>query len=256
MSTNSQFKHQKSLGQNFLRHPEIAEKIAAAGNITKNDTVVEIGPGLGILTEYLAKSAGNVIAIELDKRLQEPLEKKIQFSPNVTLIFENALTWDPPKTPYKIIANIPYSITSPLLNHFIKDQFMKKNGNTPTHLILMVQQEVAKKICATPPDMNVLALNVQTFGKAKYRFAVSKNAFIPQPKVESGVIEIEIYDKPLVPREHLEKYFSLISIAFSQKRKMLGTSLKKYLNEKSGIDPKRRPETLTAEDWKKIIYHI
>lgn len=238
------FRAKKHLGQNFLKFPEIAEKIAAAGHITKDDIVVEVGPGFGLLTDQLVKYAKKVIAIELDHRLKPILEEKYRKVNKIKFIFGDALQYKPPKGSYKIIANIPYSITSPLINHFLKEQFFRK-GNPPALIILMVQKEVAKKICASQPDMNVLALNIQMFAKPRYLFTVSRNAFQPQPKVDSAIIEIKPFDKPLIAQpEKLKKCFALISKAFSQKRKKLRSTV--------GIDDDRRPEALTLEDWTKI----
>ncbi len=249
----------KSLGQNFLKFPEIAQKIVRAGDIKENDTVVEIGPGFGILTELLAEKAKKVIAVELDVRLEPELKKKLAAFlglKKIELVFQDALKFSPPKTPYKLIANIPYSITSPLINHFLKEQFLG-DGNPPALCVLMVQKEVAKKICAKPPDMNMLALNCQMFAKPKYLFTVGKGVFKPQPKVDSAVIALETLKQPLITDpEKLKAFFEIISSAFSQKRKTLGRSLKEIYGprtpailQNAGIDSKRRPETLIIEEW-------
>lgn len=236
------FRAKKTLGQNFLKFPEIAEKIVKAGNVTKDDIVLEIGPGFGILTKILAQKAKKVIAIELDPRLELVLKKTFEKTKNVELVFGDALKFEPPKNPYKIIANIPYSITSPLINHFLKEQCMKRDGKPPQVAVLMIQKEVAKKICASPPDMNVLALNIQLFAKPRYLFTIGKGAFQPQPKVDSAVIEIIPFQKPLVPdTEKLKQCFALISKAFSQKRKKLRNTL--------GISDNRRPEELSILEW-------
>lgn len=251
------FHPKKSLGQNFLRHPEIAEKIARAGNVTLQDTIIEVGPGFGILTKTLAKKAKKVIAIELDQSLKPALQNAIKGLPRhdrekIELHFTDALKYQPPNLPYKLIANIPYSITSPLLRHFLKEVRRK-----PKLCVLMVQKEVAQKICAKPPDMNILALNVQMFAKPRYLFTVGKGAFQPRPKVDSAVIEITPFQKPLIhDPEKLKQCFALVSAAFFQKRKALCNSLKKIYGKKTeeilrkaGIDPLRRPETLMIHEW-------
>lgn len=249
-------KPRKALGQNFLKNKGVVEKIIKAGNIKKTDIIVEVGPGFGILTKELAKHAEKIIAIEIDKGIFERLKGQAALGglPRTELIFGDALKFTPPKTKYKLIANIPYSITSPLINHFLKNQFMNR-GNPPTECVLMVQHEVAKKICASPPDMNVLALNIQTFSRPVYLFKVSRNSFYPKPNVDSAVIKIEIHKK-LIVKCDLNLYFKLISAAFSQKRKILKNSLQKILGEnteeilkKAGINPQRRPETLTIAEW-------
>ena len=161
------------------------------------------------------------------------------------------LDYSPPKKPYKLVANIPYYITSPILSHFLKD-----TENRPTRCVLLVQKEVALKICSAPPDMNVLALHVQTFGKPRVKGFVSKRAFHPSPKVDSAILQVDVYEKPVAECD-LEKYFELIHAGFSQKRKTLGNSLKKLggaeLLNKAGIDPKRRAETLTIKEWGKLV---
>lgn len=252
-----EFRPKKSLGQNFLTNPRVVQRIIGAAELNNSGLIVEVGPGLGILTEELVKYSTKVIAIEKDRRLCEFLKKKFQAqiaANRLELINADALEIKPPAKPYYLIANIPYSITSPLLNHFIRDQFMAR-GNPPKLAVLMVQKEVAQKICSAPPRMNVLALHVQTFGKPRILFYVSKNNFYPAPKVDSTVIKIEF---PKTAQEknpksaQLKKYFGLIHRAFSQKRKMLRKTLPAQLLEKAGIDPKRRPETLSVEEWHRI----
>jgi len=256
------------LGQNFLTNPHIVDKIIDAADLLGDELVVEVGPGFGILTEALIKKAGRVIAIEKDTRLIMQLKLRFLDKKNFELINADALKVPPPKEPFLFIANIPYSITSPLLDHFIRDN----TQNLPRRAVLLVQKEVALKICAAPPDMNVLALHVQTFGKPSIVCHVSRNNFKPKPKVDSAIIKID-FDlslrasakqsgpvssqpdcfAPTVARNDksfdLTEYFKLIHQAFAHKRKMLRGTLPVELLNKAKIDPTRRPETLTIEEW-------
>lgn len=255
-----EFYPKKSLGQNFLTNPRVVQRIIDAAGLNNSGLIVEVGPGLGILTEELVKYSTKVIAIEKDRKLCEFLKKKFQAqiaAGCLKLINADALKIKPPTEPYYLIANIPYSITSPLLDHFIRDQFIARapHGNPPQLTVLMVQKEVAQKICSAPPRMNVLALHVQTFGKPQILFYVSRNNFYPAPKVDSAVIKIEFSKTPRLKNlntAQLKKYFEFIHRAFSQKRKMLRKTLPVQLLEKAKVDPKRRPETLSVEEWWKI----
>lgn len=239
-----EFLPKKSLGQNFLINPHIVQKIIATAGLQGNELVVEIGPGFGILTEALLKTANQVIAIEKDSKLFEYLKNKFGRARNLKLIHGDALEIPPPAKPFSLIANIPYSITSPLLDHFIRNN----HKNLPRFAVLLVQKEVAEKICETPPRMNVLALHVQTFGNPKIIVGVSKNNFNPRPKVDSAIIKIEFPLKPKINVDY-DKYFSLIHRAFGHKRKMLRSSLPEELLNRAKINPMRRPETLNVEDW-------
>lgn len=249
------FHPQKSLGQNFLTNPRIVEKIIATADLNEEETVVEVGPGFGILTEELLKHAKKVIAIEKDTRLFEFLRKKFAeqiASGKLELIHADALKIPPPKAAYLWISNIPYSITSPLLDHFIREN----PENLPQRTVLLVQKEVAQKLVATPPRMNVLALHIQTFGNPEIVADVSRMNFRPAPKVDSAIIKIEfpaISKSPELKNPAArEKYFNLIHRAFSQKRKMLRSTLPKELLQKAEITDSRRPETLSLTEWTKL----
>lgn len=251
MSANY-FKPKKSLGQNFLINPRIVEKIIETADLTGNETVIEVGPGFGILTEELLKRAKKVIAIEKDTRLFEFLREKFRYqidSGKLELIHADALKIPPPKEPYVWIANIPYSITSPLLDHFIREN----PENLPQRAILLVQKEVAQKLCAKPPRMNVLALHIQTFGNPEIIADISHANFKPAPKVDSAIIKIEFPKTPKIPelktKSDYAEYFALIHKAFSYKRKMLRRTLPPELLKKAGITETRRPETLSIQEW-------
>lgn len=244
------FRPKKSFGQNFLRNPRIIEKIISTANLTGNETILEVGPGFGVLTKELLKNAGKVIAIEKDDHLFDVLLRDFSHeieSGKLDLIHADALKIKPPKDNYIWVANIPYSITSPLLDHFIRDN----PGNLPARAVLLVQKEVAEKICATPPRMNVLALHVQTFGTPKMIMKVSAANFDPRPKVDSAVIEITFHNEWRRIAD-LKKYFDLIHSAFSHKRKMLRATLPAQTLLSAGIEPTRRPETLSLSEWAKL----
>lgn len=238
------FRPKKSFGQNFLTNPHIVEKIVTATDLKGDETVVEVGPGFGVLTEVLLQKVQKVIAIERDVQLYEFLLKRFAGNPKLKLIHADALEVAPPSGPFHLVANIPYSITSPLLDHFIRDN----PQNLPVGAVLLIQKEVAEKVCAKPPRMNVLALHVQTFGMPKLLFKVSRNNFKPAPKVDSAVIKIDFTKTP--PSTKIPpKYFELIHQAFLGKRKMLRNTVPVELLNKAKIDPTRRPETLSCQEW-------
>ena len=236
-------KAKKHLGQNFLHSTGTLHKIIQAAELTDSDHVVEVGPGKGFLTEKLLEKAGSVTAIEKDSDLIPLLQNKF---PNLDLIEGDALKFSPPKK-YKLVANIPYYITSPLINHFLKDQ-----ESRPELIVLMTQKEVAEKATAKPGKLSVLALNIQTFGEIKHVCKVPAGNFSPAPKVDSAVIKITPFASPLVPAELLPIYFKLIETAFTQKRKMIRNTVPKEALEKAGIDPTLRPQMLTIENWTKL----
>lgn len=241
------FRPHKALGQNFLINPRIVQKIIETSGLSEEDFVVEVGPGFGVLTEALLNIGARVIAVEKDERLFAFLKNKFKNVENLELIHADALAFNPPEEPFFLVANIPYSITSPLIDHFIRDNYKF----LPKRAVLLVQKEVAQKICALPPDMNVLALHVQTFGDTKMEGIVSKNNFQPRPKVDSAIIKIDFPKKPKMNVDY-EKYFGAIHRAFSKKRKMLRAVFGSDILEKAGIDPKRRPQTLSLSEWSKI----
>lgn len=243
------FRPKKSLGQNFLKNPHVLDKIIEAAALKGDETVLEIGPGFGILTERLLLTAKKVIAIEKDNRLYEWLNdpRSTIRVPRLKLLHADALKVPPPTSPYVLIANIPYYITSPLLDHYIRDN----PQNLPQRAVLLVQKEVAEKICSQPPHMNVLALHVQTFGTPKIISVVSKNNFEPRPKVDSAIIKIEFYDEWRTISD-LKKYFDVIHRGFSHKRKMMRSMFNENTLQRAKIDPMRRAETLLISEWESL----
>lgn len=247
----------KGLGQNFLQDPIALEKIAAAAEIGPADTVLEIGPGLGSLTRYLAAAAKSVVAVELDQHLLPPLKAVLSPYDNVQLIHGNILELHPSdlisEPGYVVAANVPYYITSAIIRHLLE------SPSKPRRIVLTVQKEVAQRICERPGDMSLLALSVQVYGKPRVVAHVPAGAFFPAPNVDSSVLTIEIYPAPLVPTELLDAFFQLTKAGFSQKRKTLRNSLSSGLSisptqaadllSQAGIDPQRRAETLNIDEW-------
>lgn len=250
----------KGLGQNFLQDPTALEKIVAAAEIQPTDTVLEIGPGLGSLTRYLAASAKEVIAVELDQHLLPPLKAVLAPYSNVRIIQGDILELDASTfmeaKEYIVAANIPYYITSAVIRHLLE------SASKPKRIVLTIQKEVARRICEGPGDMSLLALSVQVYGKPRIAAHIPAGAFHPSPNVDSAVLVIEIYPSPRIPQEVLDCFFRLIKAGFGQKRKTLRNSLSAGLSistansaellSRAGIDPMRRAETLSIEEWQRL----
>ncbi len=250
----------KGLGQNFLQDPLALEAIVSTAEIQPTDMVLEIGPGLGSLTRYLAVSAREVVAVELDEKLIPPLKAVLAPYQNVRLIHGDILKLSPGDLiagrDYIVVANIPYYITSAVIRHLLE------NEPKPRRIVLTVQKEVAQRICAKPGDMSLLALSVQVYGKPRSAAHIPAEAFFPAPKVDSAVLCVDIYPSPLIKEELLDTFFKLIKAGFSQKRKTLRNSLSAGLHispseaaellERANIDPQRRAETLSIEEWERL----
>jgi 16S rRNA (adenine1518-N6/adenine1519-N6)-dimethyltransferase len=250
----------KGLGQNFLQDPLALEKIVSAAEIQKTDTVLEIGPGLGSLTRYLAVSAKEVLAVELDANLLPPLKAVLSPYQNVRLVHGDILKLSPAELTteknYIVVANIPYYITSAVIRHLLESE------TKPRRIVLTIQKEVAQRICAKPGDLSLLALSVQVYGKPRVVAHIPADAFFPAPKVDSAVLVIDIYPVPLIIEELLEPFFKLVKAGFSQKRKTLRNSLSSGLHispsnaaeflSSADIDPQRRAETLSIEEWERL----
>jgi 16S rRNA (adenine1518-N6/adenine1519-N6)-dimethyltransferase len=248
----------KGLGQNFLVDDSVPLKILAAAALTPADNVVEIGPGAGVLTLRLAPLVRQFTAVELDKRLYPHLRQSLAPYSGARLVEGDVLNFSPSEltpAPYKLIANIPYYITSAILRHFLE------SDHRPSRVVLMVQKEVAQRIVARPPDMSLLAISVQFYGKPKLWAQVPAGAFFPPPKVDSAILLIEVYpleERPIPPVDQA-KFFDIVRAGFGQKRKQLINSLSHGLNlekpkiteimQKAQIAPERRAETLTLQDW-------
>ncbi len=233
------------MGQRFLVSRAVLEKIIAAADLSRTDTVLEIGPGLGTLTRALAERAGRVIAVEKDGQLVEILREKLAAEGfrNVELIHGDILKLFPahlplPSGPYKVVANIPYYLTGRLLRLLLSGAY------PPKEMLLMVQKEVAERIVAKPPKTNLLTLAVQAYGEPEALFRVPASAFHPRPRVDSALIRIKSIGKHFFIRHRLreEIFFKVLGAAFRGKRKTLENVLSKNLN----VPKVRLRETLTA----------
>lgn len=243
-------KPSKKLGQNFLIDKSVLKQIINVADLSLKDTVLEIGPGLGILTIELAKRARKVIAIEKDKKMCEILKEILGDYRNVEIINQDALKYELRITNYKLIANLPYYITSPVIRKFLEVR------HKPKSIIIMVQKEVAQRICAKQPKMNLLAVSVQFYANPKIISYVSKKSFWPQPKVDSAIIKIEALKSPT--SIDTKKFFQLVKTGFSSKRKMLKNNLKldESILKKIDINPKTRAENLSVNNWLKLYEQI
>ncbi|MFZ5912516.1 MAG: 16S rRNA (adenine(1518)-N(6)/adenine(1519)-N(6))-dimethyltransferase RsmA [Chloroflexota bacterium] len=250
----------KRLGQNFLQDPYALEKIVQAAEIRPTDHVLEIGPGLGSLTRYLAAAAQHVVAVELDEQLFPPLEAVLSPYRNVQLVHGDILDLEPGELirqpGYLVVANIPYYITSAVIRRLLESALK------PRRIALTIQKEVAGRICSAPGDMSLLALSVQVYGQPSIAAHIPAGAFFPAPQVDSAVVRIDIYDTPLIHPSLLSVFFQLIKAGFSQKRKTLRNALSAGLRRPpaevesllraAGIDPQRRAETLNLDEWGRL----
>jgi 16S rRNA (adenine1518-N6/adenine1519-N6)-dimethyltransferase len=256
----------KSLGQNFLADEHALNNIVQAAEITSDDVILEIGPGLGSLTCHLADVARHVIAVEIDRTLIPPLRSVLSTRANVSIVEGDILQLDPAEllshyltdklSHYKVVANIPYYITSAIIRHLLEADIK------PRSIVLTIQQEVAQRIIAQPDDMNLLAVSVQFYGVPRLVLRIPAGAFYPVPDVDSAVVRIDLPDQPRVSVKDIDMFFKVAKAGFGQKRKQLHNSLAAGLPLKHerimqalndiGIDPKRRAETLTLEEWAKL----
>jgi len=247
----------KSLGQNFLQDISALENIALAAEIQEDDCVLEIGPGLGSLTRYLAVSAKEVIAVELDPEMLPPLQAVLKPHQNVRVVHGDILKTTVSDiihtADYLVVANIPYYITSAVIRHLLE------SDPKPRRIVLTIQKEVAERITAKAGDLSLLALSVQVYGKPSIAAIIPADSFHPAPKVDSAILRIDIYDQPLISNDLLKTFFKLIKAGFSQKRKTLRNSLSSRLHiptteseallTSASVDYMRRAETLSIDEW-------
>jgi len=250
----------KGLGQNFLIDKTVTKKIIKEARLQSKDIVLEIGPGIGTLTQEIAKKARLVIAVEKDKKmcdiLKELLEcwniKNVEILKGDILKF-NPLTYELKAKSYKVVANLPFYLTAPAIRKFLEMKF------PPKLMILVVQKEVAQRICAKPPDMNLLSVSVQFYAEAKIISYVSKKSFWPKPKVDGAILRIVPLIKIDKKLNNANLFFKIVKAGFSQPRKQLANNLSKKLELnkertkswllKNNIQPTQRAETLTIKDW-------
>lgn len=261
------FRFSKSLGQNFLIEPSVVERIVEGAGITENDGVLEIGPGIGTLTQYMAAHAKRVVSVEIDKSLLPILKETLGDCENTTVVSGDALTVDLkqliadhfPDCPVKMVANLPYYVTTPIIMRFLEEAV------PVTDLVVMVQREVAERMAATPggKDYGSLSVAVQYFCEPQLLFRVSTGCFMPAPKVESAVIRLKRREHPAVEVENPALFFTTVRGAFGKRRKTLLNALSdselRISKEQAGaalaaadIDPKRRAETLSIEEFARL----
>ncbi|HEX9722057.1 MAG TPA: 16S rRNA (adenine(1518)-N(6)/adenine(1519)-N(6))-dimethyltransferase RsmA [Candidatus Paceibacterota bacterium] len=264
-------KPSRGLGQNFLVDKHVIKKLIAASEVTLKDVVLEIGPGAGALTQELAKLAKKVIAVEKDAKMVEILKETLAEFRNVEIIHGDILKLqvsslkiqaNPKSQTYKVVANLPYYITAPTIRKFLeaeKPDFKREKVGLQS-MTFIIQKEVAQRICAKPPDMSILAVAVQFYAVPKIVSYVKKSAFWPQPHVDSTIIRIIPHkEKPLVDPA---KFFSVVKAGFAHPRKQLLGNLSAGLKRprehmgtilrENGVDPARRAETLSIQDWRNL----
>lgn len=256
------FEHKKSLGQNFLTNTEIIKDIVKNAHLTNKDTIIEIGPGEGILTQSLAEKSKKVIAIEIDDRLIPILNEKFKDAKNVEIVHDGILNinmveffekFNLKSEKYKVVANIPYYITAPIIRLFLGLE------NPPTEIILMVQKEVAERLAAEPGKLSILGISAQYYSDVNYLFTVGREEFNPPPKVDSAIVKLKIKNKKT---KEDKKFFRIVKIGFSAKRKTLCNNLangfqrdKKDIEnilEKFNLKKNVRAQELSIDDWKKL----
>lgn len=253
----------KRLGQNFLLDDRLLEKVVQAAGVTSQDTVLEIGAGLGNLTRHLAVCARRVVAVELDGRMIPALTEVLRPFDNIQLIAGDILAQNPGElfanepNGYLVVANIPYYITSAVIRHLLSSK------PRPRRIVLTIQREVAERICAKAGDLSLLALSVQVYGIPSIDLRIPAGAFYPPPKVDSAIVSIAIQPRPVLPEEDLDLFFRLAKAGFGQKRKTLRNSLSAGLGisgeraaallASANIDAQRRAETLSLDEWGALV---
>ena len=248
----------KSLGQHWLKDPEILADIAEAAELTCDDVVLEIGPGLGTLTSRLLARANSVTAVEFDTDLARKLPGQFP-GKKLTVVNQDILQFDLNQLPknYKVVANVPYYITSKIVEKLMTAE------NKPSVAVLLVQKEVAERIAAEAGNMSILSVSVQIFAEAELDIEVPRQFFTPPPKVDSQVVVLRTRNNPLITPEDQRDFFRIVKAGFSAKRKKLRSSLSgglridkivaEELLKNAGISPDARAEDLAIEDWKRLL---
>ena len=252
-------KPRKGLGQAFLLSERLLERIIAAADLDPKDTVLEVGAGLGALTHRLAQGCGRVVALEVDGRLLPLLQETLAPFPNVQVVHEDILAMEPGdlvSPPYKVVANLPYYITSAVLRHFLEARAK------PSLLVVTVQREVAQRIVAGPGHMSLLAVSVQLYGRPKIVAKAPPGAFYPSPGVTSAVLRIDLYASPPVEVADVERFFEIVRGGFSQRRKQLRNSLSQGLDlptnevvlalRRVGLQERQRAQELSIDQWARL----
>jgi 16S rRNA (adenine1518-N6/adenine1519-N6)-dimethyltransferase len=253
----------KGLGQNFLIDKWAVKKVIRTANLNPTETVLEIGPGIGTLTEELAKKSKKVVAVEKDQKMVEILKETMKDFKNVKVVCKDILRFHPTfkraLASYKAVGNLPFYLAAPVIRKFLEEK------RRPKEMVLIVQKEVGQRICSKPPKMNILAVSVQAYAKPEIVGFISKKSFWPQPKVDSTVIKV----KPLnvsskesqfmTKRQNRDLFFKVVKAGFSQPRKQVANNLSKKLKLdkervklwllEQKIKPTQRAETLSLNNW-------
>ncbi|MFH2104648.1 MAG: 16S rRNA (adenine(1518)-N(6)/adenine(1519)-N(6))-dimethyltransferase RsmA [Parcubacteria group bacterium] len=255
----------KRLGQNFLIDQSVVTKIITAADISQQDTILEVGPGLGALTEAIAGRASRVIAVEKDRQLATHLNKRFSRQENIEILSQdifklNFTAAGLKDRNYKIVANLPFYITS----HFLR--FILEAEAKPIELILIVQKEVAKRVVAGPGGHSLLSLSVQFYGEPKMIATIDRRSFYPPPAVEAAILKIKVHSRPAIKIDDTENFFCLLKIGFASRRKQLhnnlaagykisGQEAQKILMS-ANLDPTRRAETFSLNEWEKLYNSV
>lgn len=252
---NQGFSPSKGLGQNFLVDQGAIKRMVSAIGAQKTDIVAEVGPGLGVLTGELLKSAKKVVAVEKDPRMVGVLKEEYGFAKNLELVNADILKWAPEEKDYILAGNIPFYLTAPVIRRFLEAE------NRPREIVFIIQKEVAQRICAKPPEMSILAVSVQVYAEAKIMSYIRKDSFWPRPKIDSAIIRI-------TPRADagesidIEDFFKIVKAGFSHPRKQLLNNLANGLEldketikswlTKNNVSPMQRAESLSLDDWRRL----
>lgn len=246
----------KGLGQHFLVSTGAVAAILRAAEIGPDDMVVEVGPGLGVMTSELVQRAKRVIAVELDQELAVAVERELGTA-KLKMVCADAREVDITELsggePYKLVANLPYYAASPILRRFLESQ------HPPTRAVIMVQREVARNMAAQPGDMSLMSVGIQLYGRPRIVKNVPPASFYPPPNVTSAIVRIDVYPRPALALDDTESFFKVVRAGFSAPRKQLRNTLAQglviraeealALLEMAGVDPSRRPATLSLEEW-------
>ncbi|MBA2246863.1 MAG: ribosomal RNA small subunit methyltransferase A [Chloroflexia bacterium] len=250
----------RAMGQNFLVDPDIVQRIVVTADVRCDDLVVEIGPGMGILTRTLLRTGADVVAVELDRELKAFLDRDLGWHPALRLVERDARHADIAELvgdrPFQVVANLPYSVATVVIRHFMEAH------TAPERMTVMVQREVAERMVATAPAMSLLALATQLHADARIAFFVPREVFIPPPQIESAVVHLAVRQDLPLTRADRDRMFVLATMAFQRKRKTISNGLsqgldapKQAIDERLrsiDIDPQRRPQTLEVAEWLRV----
>ncbi|MEA1958491.1 MAG: 16S rRNA (adenine(1518)-N(6)/adenine(1519)-N(6))-dimethyltransferase RsmA [Chloroflexota bacterium] len=251
----------KGLGQHFLIDEHALSEMIAAAELAPGDAVIEVGPGLGVLTRELAQKAGRVVAVELDDAMAVALDEKFAGDPDVEIVNADILQCDPASlvpggSPYKMIGALPYNIASAVLRRFLESH------HKPLLMVVVLQREVAQSVAAAPGDMGLVSVGVQFYGRPSIIGYVSPQGFYPSPKVDSAIVRIDVYPSPPIEVEDEAVFFDVVRGGFAAPRKQLRNSLAMGLSitskeadgllDSAGVDPRRRAETLSLQEWRAV----